>query len=258
MRILKNLLMLVLLVVGVFGGYVFVAMQASLPDDGIDLPTPASTAPSDPRPILIFGGTRNTGLEFAKLLRARGERVVAFVRPSSDRTGLSALDAEFLEGDAMDLDSVRAAIRSEEFRGVITTVGCFKCEPPIDFVANRNIVDAATEAGVDKVLLVTTIGSGNSADHIPALSKIVLAKLLPLKTEAEEHLRAAPLTHVIIRPGGLGSDPATGTGVLSADPSTFGFIDRAELASLMLACMDHSVCDGKTLAAVDAEKIRPW
>jgi NAD(P)-dependent dehydrogenase (short-subunit alcohol dehydrogenase family) len=35
--------------------------------------------------ILLFGGSRETGLEVAKILAARGEVVTAFVRPTRPR-----------------------------------------------------------------------------------------------------------------------------------------------------------------------------
>ncbi|MBT6962071.1 MAG: hypothetical protein HOA00_13080, partial [Rhodospirillaceae bacterium] len=42
--------------------------------------------------VLIFGATRNTGLEIAKILVARGEPVTAFVRPTSNLENLESLD----------------------------------------------------------------------------------------------------------------------------------------------------------------------
>ena len=258
MRIIKRIFLALLIVVLVFVGYVFIAMKADVPESRLTLPAPLQGAPSDPRPVLIFGATRNTGLELAKLLHERGESVVAFVRETSDLSGLESLDAETLVGDAMDLPSVRAAVASRPFRAIVTTVGCLPCDPPVDFVANRNIFDAAKDAGIQKVLMVSTIGAGNSRDATPLLSRWIIGKVLPLKTQAEDHLRASIKDYIVIRPGGLSKNEATGTGVLSEDPSTFGFIDRAELARLMLACLDHQTCNGKTLSAIDANKPRFW
>ena len=255
MRIVKRILATLLALVLALVGFVYFSLRADIPDDGLVLSAPAAASQA---PVLIFGATRNTGLEFARLLEARGERIIAFVRPSSDRSQLEGLNAEFLVGDAMDMDSVVAAVSSEPFRAVVSTVGCFSCEPPVDFVANRNIADAAEAAGVPRMLLVTTIGSGDSYDSVPLLSRFFLGGVLPLKTQAEDHLKSANMEHIIIRPGGLGTDPATGTGMLSENPETFGFINRTDLAQLMVACLDGDACVGKTLAAVDKNKSTPW
>ena len=112
---------------------------------------PAVDAP----PVLIFGATRNTGLEVARRLDARGEAFVAFVRPTSDRSELEKLNAAFVVGDAMDMASVQAAISSQPFRAIVSTIGCLSCDPPPDFIGNRNIIDAAVEAGVPRMVLIT-------------------------------------------------------------------------------------------------------
>lgn len=252
----KILLGLLACVIGLVG-YLYVSMLAVIPEDRVVLEETAGATPGSP-PVLIFGATRNTGLEFARLLHARGERVVAFVRPSSDRTALEALNAEFLTGDAMNAADVSAAAGSQPFRAVVTTVGCAGCEPPVDFVANRNIIDGAKAAGIDRVLLVTTIGAGDSFDVPPLVIKRVLRKVLPLKTQAEEHLRSSGLDYMIIRPGGLLSDQTSGNAMLTDAPEAFGYIDRADLAGLMLACLDSTVCDGRTLAAIDSQRKTYW
>lgn len=252
---------LILGVVGLvvaFAAFVYFSLQAGdLPEERFS-PTVAAAAASDDRPVLIFGATRNTGLEVAKILKERGERVAAFVRTTSDTAALEALGAELYVGDAMDLATVEQAFEDGDFRAVVTTIGCLRCEPSPDFEANKNVIDAALAADVERILLVTTIGSGDSANSPPMLSRWVLGKILPLKTQAENHLRATDADYTIVRPGGLGMGPATGTGILSENPATFGFIDRAELAQLIVGCLDETTCSRKTLSAIDAAKKTPW
>ncbi|MEM9531926.1 MAG: SDR family oxidoreductase [Pseudomonadota bacterium] len=254
---LKKILLLLLCLIVAAAAYLYSSMLANIPAERLDL-APAAAVASDQAPVLLFGATRNTGLELAKKLHARGERVVAFVRPSSDRTALEALDAQILVGDAMDAASVLKAAQSQPFRAVVTTVGCLKCDPPVDFTGNRNIIDGAKAAGINRVMLITTIGAGASAQVLPLPSKQILKAILPLKTQAEEHLRGSGLTYTILRPGGLLSDQASGQGMLTEAPEAFGYIDRADLADLMLACLDSSACDGKTLAAIDAQRTTYW
>lgn len=49
--------------------------------------------------VLIFGASRNTGLEIARILVARGETVTAFVRPTSNLENLEPLAVDYFVGD---------------------------------------------------------------------------------------------------------------------------------------------------------------
>jgi len=247
-----------LLLVVALGGLA-ISMRANLPDTTFDARVrPAGQSGNEEPPILIFGATRNTGLNVAKILVGRGDRVTAFVRSTSNRAELEKLGVDIVVGDAMDMDTVRAAMASREYRAVLTTIGCLPCEPPVDYQGNANIIKAAGEAGIGRFVLVTSIGTGDSYEAAPALSRRVLAKTLPLKTQAEEELRASGLEYTIIRPGGLRSGHRTGNGVLSEDRDTFGFIFREDLAELIVAVLDDDRAIGKTFAAVDANRKWPW
>lgn len=218
----------------------------------------ADAAPEGGHHVLIFGATRNTGLEVARILAERGDRVTAFVRPTSDRSQLEPLNVDFVEGDALDMDTVRAAFADQDYTAVLTTIACFSCDPKPDYLGNRNIFDAAVEAGVQRMLLVTTIGAGDSYDAAPLPARNFLKDMLPLKTQAEDHLKSTGLDYTIIRPGGLTSNPRTGRGYLSDSRDASGIINRADLADLIVEAIDDNGTVGKILAAVDADLVFPW
>jgi uncharacterized protein YbjT (DUF2867 family) len=221
---------------------------------------PAAAQAQDPRPVLIFGASGGLGVELVKALRARGQPVTAAVRASSDRSQLTPLGVSFVVADALDTASVAAALASADYQAVISTVGCLRCDPPPDFLGNRNIIDATKAAGVRRMILVTTIGAGDSYDSINLISRFVLRRSLPLKTMAEDQLRASGLDYTIIRPGGLRGPgkAATGQGYLSEDRKAFGFIHRADLARLIVAALDDPRSVGRTLAAMDPGIHSPW
>ena len=208
--------------------------------------------------VLIFGASRNTGLHVARLLTERGDTVTAFVRPTSDRSGLEPLGARFVVGDALNADDVQAAFASGQYSAVVTTLGCFRCDPSPDYLGNKNVFDAAKAAGISRVIMVSSIGAGDSADAPPWLSKWFLKDILVLKTQAEDHLMGLHLDYTILRPGGLKNAEATGEGLLSEDRDTMGIITRADLAGLIVQCLDDPETAGKVYAAVDAELSWPW
>lgn len=259
MRLFLKIIGTIILLLLVAIGGLALSMRANPPENAFELQSrTAAEAPNGRPPVLIFGATRNTGLLVAQLLVERGDRVTAFVRPTSDRTALEALGVDFVVGDAMDMATVRAATAAVEYGAVVTTIGCLSCEPPPDYQGNANIIEASVEAGIERLVLVTTIGAGDSADAPPWLSTRVLGKILPLKNQAEDALRASGLDYTIIRPGGLRSGHRTGNGVLTEERSAFGYIFREDLAELIVAALDDDRTIGKTFAAVDANRKWPW
>jgi nucleoside-diphosphate-sugar epimerase len=176
--------------------------------------------------------------------------VTAFVRPTSDRSALEALGAQFVVGDALDGESVRAAFSERAYSAVVTTLGCNFCDAPPDYDGNRNVFDAAEEAGVLRVIFISSIGAGNSNEAMPWFARFVLKGNLKRKTQAEEHLHAGGLDYTIIRPGNLQEGEATGESMLSEDPSTSGVIRRSDLAAHIVDALDNDATIRKVYAAV--------
>jgi nucleoside-diphosphate-sugar epimerase len=234
----------------------FVLFVACLPGAGISA-EPAAPAKADGG-ILIFGGTRNTGLEVAKHLRARGDIVTVFVRPESDRSALVPLGVRFVVGDAVVADDVHAAFANTRYRAVITTLGCFKCDVPPDFLGNRNVFDAARDDGIQRVIMISSIGAGDSADALPWIAKWALEDVLVLKTRAEDYLQATGVPYTIIRPGGLKDDEPTGNAVLTEDPMAMGIVTRRDLAQLVVGALDDPTSSKKIYSALDSEFSWPW
>lgn len=221
-------------------------------------PSTEANEPAAAEGYLIFGASRGTGLELAKLLTARGDSVTAFVRPTSDRSGLEPLGVKFIVGDALNPDEVSAAFKDANYRAVVTTLGCFRCEVPPDYLGNKNVFDAAKTAGVDRIMMISSVGAGDSADAPPWISKWFLKDLLVLKTQAEDHLRESGVPYTIIRPGGLKDADATGNGLLTEDTAAMGIITRKDLAQLMLEALDDDGAVDKVYTAKDSEMTWPW
>jgi len=204
--------------------------------------------------VLLFGASQRTGLEVAKILTGRGEKVTAFVRPSSDRTSLEALDVTFVTGDATDADTVGAAFSSGNFKAVINTIGGKRGEEPRpDFEGTKNIVDAAKRHDVTRMLLVTMVGTGDSSGVLSEQARKFLGPVAELKTQGEDYLMQSGLDATILRPGGMTSEPATGTAIKTEDHSVMGIIHRPDLAALVVECLDDDGTSGKIFHTVDPE-----
>lgn len=201
--------------------------------------------------VLIVGASRGTGLEVVRLLERRGEAVTAFVRPTTDMAGLLQLRVKLFRGDALDPRSVQGAFASGSFRAIIDTVGGKRGEPRPDYHGTRNLVDAAREAGVRRFILVTAIGAGDSRGTVGPRVLEFLGAVLDEKTLGENYLMASSLDYTILRPGGMTHDPASGTAIRTEDRSAMGMISRADLARLVVDCLDDPLSIGKVFHTVD-------
>jgi len=255
LKILGGLVGLVVLLVAALVAFVLLTLKPSLPGEEFALqPLPGAGG----RHVIVFGATGKLGTEIVKDLREHGDEVTAFVRASSDRSGLAPLGVNFVVGDVLDPASVRGAFAGGSYDAAIATIAGLSV-PDLDRQGNINVAEAAGAAGVRRVILISTVGAGDSRDAAPLISRLVLSKVLPQKTAAEDHLRASGLDWTIVRPGGLPPGVvATGGGLLSEDPATMGFIKRPDLARLVVGVLYDDRTIGKTLAAVDPGLARPW
>lgn len=209
--------------------------------------------------VLVIGGTRATGLEVVRLLRARGDDVAVLVRPASDGSAAEQLGARVVRGDAMNQADIAAALATSEFRAIVSTLGAraVKGTRP-DFEGNRNAVDAARSAGVTRFVLVTVIGAGDSHEASPWIARRFLDAVMKEKTKAEDYLKASGLDYTIIRPGGLLDKEAQGRAYLTEDTRSMSWIRRADLARLTVQALDDPRAIGKTYHAFDPDRTRFW
>ena len=204
--------------------------------------------------VLLFGASQRTGLEVAKILTSRGESVTACLRPSSDRSALEALGVNLLTGDALDAAAVDRALAAGPFRAVISTIGGSRKDPQRpDFITTKNIVDAARQHGVERVLLVTAVGAGDSRPVLTDNAWKFLGPVIELKTQAEDYLMRSGLKATILRPGGMRSEPPTGNAVKTEDHTVMGTINRSDLAALVVECLDDETTVGKIFHAYDPQ-----
>jgi uncharacterized protein YbjT (DUF2867 family) len=255
LKILGALVGLVVLLVAGLVVFVLMTLKPSLPGDSFALQALPATGG---RNVIVFGATGKLGTEIVEELRSHGDRVTAFVRPTSNRSRLEPLGVSFVVGDVMEPASVRSALEGAQFDTAIATLADMSV-PGLDREGNVNVIDAAAAAGVKRFVFISTIGAGDSYESAPLISRLLLSKILPEKTAAEEHLRASGLEFTVVRPGGLPPGVvATGRGIVSENPATMGFIKRPDLARLVLSVLYDERTVGKTLAAVDPELQRPW
>jgi 2-alkyl-3-oxoalkanoate reductase len=165
---------------------------------------------------VLTGATGLLGSHIAEQLVLRGEKIRAFVRPSSDATFLKSLGAELVVGDFNDLDTLQRA-----FDGADVVYHCAarvgewgpwrQFQEQIIDVAAR-VFDACRVASVGRLLHVSSIGVyGHPADRAELFTEDEpIGQNLwnwdnyrRAKIAAEEICRAYPRDWTIVRPSWL-------------------------------------------------------
>ena len=202
--------------------------------------------------VFLAGASRGLGLEIANILAQQKIPTIALLRNPESQSKLEALNIQIRFGDAMNEPELAIALNGQSVDTVISTIGGTSPEGVrSDFVGNRNLIDAAVNAGVKHFILITSIGSGTSSNAIPATALAALGAVLKEKEQAEMYLQQTGLAYTIIRPGGLKSEPATGNAVLTRDSTIGGIVHRADVAELICKCVGNDRTYNQILSAVD-------
>lgn len=210
--------------------------------------------------VFVAGASRGLGRHTLTALRRRHPetRITALVRTEEAADELNALDGvTAVVGNALDYKSVETAMDECGCDAVITTLGRSPNDdgPRVDYAGNNHVIEAAGVLGVTRVVLVTSVGCGDSKDAIPESAYKVLEEALDCKTRAESVLTKyyTNTNWTIIRPGGLKSEPATGTAVLTTDNTVAGAVHREDVAELIVQSLTSPNTMRRTLSAVDLE-----
>jgi NADH dehydrogenase len=144
--------------------------------------------------VLVTGGTSFVGTQIVHALRAQETEVRALVRTPSRGAKLAGWGAELATGDVTDAPSLREAI--EGCTHVVHLVAILKGKPE-DFErvmteGFRNVLAAARDEGVRRVVLMSALGTSESSkDVVPYFGA---------KWAMEQDVKSCGLEHVIFRP----------------------------------------------------------
>ncbi len=123
---------------------------------------------------LVTGATGFVGSHVARRLVQRGERVRVLVRPSSPRRNLEGLEAEVVQGDLNDPESLRRAVAGcRKIYHVAADYRLWARDSRELYRANvggtRSLIAACRQEGVERMVYTSTVGTlGFAPDGSPA------------------------------------------------------------------------------------------
>jgi len=193
--------------------------------------------------LAVFGATGKTGLEVVKQSLEKGHYVTAFVRDPS-RMSIQHDHLVLVTGDIFDPTGVAKAVQGQD--AVVCVLGSSDLtKTTVRSDGTARIIHAMKECGVQRLMVVSAMGTGDSWDTLSLLNKFFYATLL--KSSREDHeaqemvVRKSDLNWTIIRPSGLTDDPRTGVyDVGEKIPAKTSKIARADIADLILKELDQN------------------
>lgn len=197
--------------------------------------------------VLVVGATGMLGRQVVTALQAEGKPVRALVRPGSDAGALETAGVEVVRGDMLDPASLPPAFAGVD--AVITTaVGYTQRRKTdsgnTDVVGNRNLADAARQAGVRRFVL-TGILQSQLARDVPHFWT---------KTLTEQYLAEHAVPYVSLRPGAFfdqvmemtpGGGARSGR-LMSLWPADvrIGYVLSSDVAAALVRLVDADIPDG--------------
>ncbi|MFV4847616.1 NAD(P)H-binding protein [Edwardsiella tarda] len=183
-------------------------------------------------PWILFGAGQGCGLALAQ--RAAGERpLYALVRRAEQAQRLRDLGVQVILGDARDEALLATLFRQAGAKSaILSTLGGGGC----DYSAHRAMIDQGVAQGIQRMLLVTSLGCGDSWPLLSPAARAAFGQAVREKSLAESWLQSSGMHYCILRPGGLLTGEASGQAQLYATPRR-GLVRRADVAQWMYHLM---------------------
>ena len=114
--------------------------------------------------VLVTGATGFIGSAVTRLLVGRGQEVVTLVEPDVDAANLEGLGVKQVVGDVRKADDVRQVVSGCRAVFHVAALYRFWARDPSAFYAinvegTRNVIGAAAEAGVERLVYTSTVGT---------------------------------------------------------------------------------------------------
>lgn len=201
--------------------------------------------------VVVAGGHGQIGLRLLTQLAEQGHTARGLVRNPDHVAELEAAGAQAI---VCDLEHDEPS--GEDLAGADAIVFAAGAGPgsgaerkrTMDLGGAVKLIEAAKAHGIDRYVMVSSMGAGN-----PPEGDEGMAPYLRAKAEADQALEQSGLDYTIVRPGGLTDDPGTGT-VQTAKSVERGQIPRDDVAAVIIAVLETPKTVGKTFELVGGSR----
>jgi putative NADH-flavin reductase len=207
--------------------------------------------------ILVLGGTAGTGRETVARALDGGHQVTAAARNPA-KLDLSHDALRVVKGDVCEADSLATAVAGQD--AVIFAVGAtfagLKQNPTLFSTGTRNTIEVMKAAGVKRLVVLSSFGSGESKAHSGFVLNRILRPLLLApyyddhdRQEAVIRAHADGIEWVIVEPSMLRNGPARKKyRIVDNGGAVPVSIRRADVADFLVQAAESDRYVGKAVA----------
>jgi nucleoside-diphosphate-sugar epimerase len=196
--------------------------------------------------VAIAGAHGQIAQRLIRLLVARGDTVTGLVRNPAHVADIEALGAT---GVVCDLEHAGVEAVSAALEGSDAAVFAAGAGPgsgaerkvTMDRDGAITLLKAATRAGVERFVIVSSVGAEN-----PPSDDDVFSVYLRAKAEADAAVQASDRAWTVLRPGRLTNDPGTGQIRIDTDPFRSD-VTRDDVAAVIAAVLAEPRSAGAVL-----------
>lgn len=191
--------------------------------------------------VIVFGASGSIGRHLVGQALAGGHEVTAFRRSPPARPSDNP-NLVYRQGDVLDADSVARAVRGQD--AVLVALGAGR-HGHVRAEGTRNIVRAMQADGPKRLICLSTLGAGDSREHLNFFWKRIMFGLL-LRAAYADHqaqeavVRESGLDWTLVRPGAFTDGDLTGEyrhgAPLPAQKLALK-VSRADVAHFMLSAL---------------------
>lgn len=183
--------------------------------------------------VLVAGGHGQIARRLHRVLAANGHHPRGLIRNPDHAADLEADGAVPVLCD-LERDDLRPHVGGAD--AIVFAAGAGPGSGPerkqtVDLGAAVKCVEAAQALGVDRFVIVSSIGA-----HDPA-SGGAMQPYLEAKAAADDAVRASGLSWTIVKPGSLTNEPGSGSVDLSTTLGRRGPVSRDNVAAVLYQCL---------------------
>ncbi len=211
--------------------------------------------------VVVAGPTGRAGRLVVTELVKSGYKVRALTVPPFDPPepeGLKGEGVEFAQGDITSVASLAKVMQGADF--MISAIGSRKPfskkeNDKIDNMGNQNLAQAAKAQGLKHIVVISSIGTGNSRNAISFMYRVMMGPILKAKAKSEDFIRSCGIRYTIIRPGGYSDKELSGAIAFGEGGKITGRIQRSQIASVCVDALTNPAMQNRTFEVVDASTV---
>lgn len=197
--------------------------------------------------LLIFGAGSGIGALLLKEV-SKDYKITLVIRNPEKAAAVAIPGVDIILGDAADGNIVEQACRAAGPNAtIVSTMG----GETANYIGHRLIIDCAEKHGVKRMLMVTSIGCGDTWPTLSDRAKAAFGQAVREKSLAEIWLQTSRLDYCILRPGGLKDGLATHNAQVWQHQEVHGLVHRHDVALLIAQKLQDAEFGNQIYSVID-------